>query len=232
MQFGPERGLRRLSAHPRRGSARCSRPRCRPAVHARRSTEMYPQGGAGSTLVDVPELSGILCGEFRPGHFDGVATVVAMLLNLVQPDVGCLRREGLPAAHDHPPLDRGPVPARADRRRADGARRRRPRDEFAQPVPESAGARHRTAGVPRARPCPAAARVRRRRRGGHRARGARRAGRRRASGPITSKCGWPARSQPHGPNVDVVVLMAARLGRARLIDNVQCRAAGEVGQGG
>ena len=50
--------------------------------------EMYPLGSAGSTIVDVPDLSGILCGAFRPGHFQGVATVVVKLLNLVQPDVG------------------------------------------------------------------------------------------------------------------------------------------------
>src|SRR5512137_1279324 len=50
--------------------------------------EMYPLGVAGSTIVDVPDLSGILCGAFRPGHFQGVATVVVKLLNLVQPDVG------------------------------------------------------------------------------------------------------------------------------------------------
>jgi pantoate--beta-alanine ligase len=48
--------------------------------------DMYPRGRNSSTLVDVPDLSGILCGEFRPGHFVGVATVVAMLLNLVQAD--------------------------------------------------------------------------------------------------------------------------------------------------
>ncbi|HVN41729.1 MAG TPA: pantoate--beta-alanine ligase [Steroidobacteraceae bacterium] len=48
--------------------------------------EMYPDGKAGSTIVDVPELTGILCGAFRPGHFQGVATVVVKLLSLVQPD--------------------------------------------------------------------------------------------------------------------------------------------------
>ena len=48
--------------------------------------DMYPRGRDSSTLVDVPDLSGILCGEYRPGHFVGVATVVAMLLNLVQAD--------------------------------------------------------------------------------------------------------------------------------------------------
>jgi pantoate--beta-alanine ligase len=48
---------------------------------------VYPEGHTHSTIVDVPELSGILCGEFRPGHFRGVATVVVKLLNIVAPDV-------------------------------------------------------------------------------------------------------------------------------------------------
>jgi pantoate--beta-alanine ligase len=49
--------------------------------------EMYPLGQATSTRVHVPDLDGILCGAFRPGHFVGVATIVTKLLNLVQPDV-------------------------------------------------------------------------------------------------------------------------------------------------
>jgi pantoate--beta-alanine ligase len=49
--------------------------------------ELYPDGGTQSTLVTVRGLSDILCGEFRPGHFDGVATVVAKLFGIVQPDV-------------------------------------------------------------------------------------------------------------------------------------------------
>jgi len=48
--------------------------------------EMYPQRDRPGTVVSVPELSGILCGEFRPGHFDGVASVVTRLFNIVQPD--------------------------------------------------------------------------------------------------------------------------------------------------
>jgi pantoate--beta-alanine ligase len=49
--------------------------------------EMYPSGSVGSTVVDVPGLTDILCGVVRPGHFQGVATVVVKLLCLVQPDV-------------------------------------------------------------------------------------------------------------------------------------------------
>lgn len=49
--------------------------------------EMYPDGMENSTRVEVPHLSDILCGASRVGHFIGVATVVMKLFNLLQPDV-------------------------------------------------------------------------------------------------------------------------------------------------
>ncbi len=49
--------------------------------------EMYPHGLPLTTEVKVSKVSEGLEGEFRPGHFEGVATVVNVLFNLVQPDV-------------------------------------------------------------------------------------------------------------------------------------------------
>jgi pantoate--beta-alanine ligase len=47
--------------------------------------EMYPEGSAAR--VEVEGISDILEGDSRPGHFSGVATIVAKLFNLVQPDI-------------------------------------------------------------------------------------------------------------------------------------------------
>ena len=58
------------------------------------TTENFYAANA-STWVDVEKVSDGLCGTFRPGHFRGVATVVAMLFNAVQPQVAVFGRKDL-----------------------------------------------------------------------------------------------------------------------------------------
>ena len=48
---------------------------------------IYPSGTGQQTRVEVPDISDILCGATRPGHFVGVATIVCKLFNMVQPDI-------------------------------------------------------------------------------------------------------------------------------------------------
>ena len=85
LQFGPRedygRYPRTLQADAEGIAAECD------LLFAPTVEEMYPRGVAGHAEVHVPGISDILCGASRPGHFTGVATVVAKLLNLVQPDV-------------------------------------------------------------------------------------------------------------------------------------------------
>jgi pantoate--beta-alanine ligase len=86
LQFGPSEDY---TAYPRTleddqkllEQARCD------LLFAPSVGEMYPTGGDQRTLVIVRGLSNILDGEFRPGHFDGVATVVTKLFGIVAPDV-------------------------------------------------------------------------------------------------------------------------------------------------
>lgn len=48
--------------------------------------EIYPQGTESQAIVSVPGLTQDYCGKSRPGHFDGVTTVVSRLFNICQPD--------------------------------------------------------------------------------------------------------------------------------------------------
>ncbi|MFO3906678.1 pantoate--beta-alanine ligase [Enterobacter hormaechei] len=51
--------------------------------------DIYPKGTEEATYVDVPGISTMLEGASRPGHFRGVSTIVSKLFNLVQPDIAC-----------------------------------------------------------------------------------------------------------------------------------------------
>jgi pantoate--beta-alanine ligase len=91
-QFGPNEDF---SKYPRTFEA--DRRGCEEAgadlIFAPTAADFYPAGA--STWVDVEGVSAGLCGEFRPGHFRGVATVVAMLFNAVQADVAVFGRKDL-----------------------------------------------------------------------------------------------------------------------------------------
>ncbi|MGH8234984.1 MAG: pantoate--beta-alanine ligase [Rhodanobacteraceae bacterium] len=54
---------------------------------------MYPFGPDHALRIHVPDIGDILEGEHRPGHFDGVATVVAKLMTMVEPDLAVFGRK-------------------------------------------------------------------------------------------------------------------------------------------
>ena len=79
-----------LSAYPRTLEQDCAHlSGLADAIFTPTPELMYPQGQAEQTRVIVPGISQVLEGALRPGHFDGVSTVVCKLFNLVQPDVAC-----------------------------------------------------------------------------------------------------------------------------------------------
>jgi pantoate--beta-alanine ligase len=83
-QFGPNEDL---SRYPRDedGDLAKARPCGVDLAFCPDAAAMYPPGA--QTFVEVRELSGPLCGEKRPGHFAGVATIVTKLFNLTRPHV-------------------------------------------------------------------------------------------------------------------------------------------------
>lgn len=84
LQFGPQEDF---AAYPRTPEAdlACLLEAGVDAVFLPTDSAIYPQGRERHTQVWVPGLSEGLCGHFRPGHFQGVTTVVARLFGLVRP---------------------------------------------------------------------------------------------------------------------------------------------------
>ena len=86
MQFGPNEDL---DNYPRTLDADCAALEKLgvSAVYTPTVSDVYPRGLEQQTKVSVPGISYILCGASRPGHFEGVATIVCKLFNMVQPQV-------------------------------------------------------------------------------------------------------------------------------------------------
>ncbi len=91
-QFGPNEDFARYPRTPDADAEGLAAQGCDvlflPPVEA-----LYPNGAHASVKVVVPELPDQLEGAIRPGHFDGVATVVAKLFNLVQPRLAVFGRK-------------------------------------------------------------------------------------------------------------------------------------------
>jgi pantoate--beta-alanine ligase len=83
-QFGPQEDLARYPRAMERDSDLCRKVGVA-VLFAPTAEEIYPRGF--QTYVTVEDLSKPLCGASRPGHFRGVATVVAKLFQIVAPDV-------------------------------------------------------------------------------------------------------------------------------------------------
>ncbi|MDE2449524.1 MAG: pantoate--beta-alanine ligase [Gammaproteobacteria bacterium] len=86
MQFGPNEDFAHYPRTPAQDARMLAEAGC-DLMFMPDVAEIYPNGSERATRVEVPGLSSILDGEFRPGHFEGVATVVTKLFEIVQPDV-------------------------------------------------------------------------------------------------------------------------------------------------
>lgn len=86
LQFGPAEDLAKYPRTPEADQTRLSDAGCDVAFLPSVS-EVYPDGFVSQAIVSVPKVTEGLCGAVRPGHFDGMATVVNKMFNIVQPDV-------------------------------------------------------------------------------------------------------------------------------------------------
>src|SRR3984893_11428246 len=86
MQFGPNEDFAHYPRTPQQDARMLAAAGCN-LMFMPEVDEIYPHGAERATRVEVPGLSRILDGEFRPGHFEGVSTVVAKLFHIVEPDV-------------------------------------------------------------------------------------------------------------------------------------------------
>lgn len=86
LQFGPDEDYDRYPRVLERDRALLAEHGA-DAVFAPAVETLYPEGTEAAVRIHVPGLEDILCGADRPGHFSGVATVVAKLFNAAEPDI-------------------------------------------------------------------------------------------------------------------------------------------------
>ena len=91
-QFGPGEDLSRYPRDLDRDQNLCLRLGVA-ILFIPEAAEVYPTGFC--TSISVGPIADQLCGQFRPGHFRGVATVVAKLFNMVQPDLAFFGQKDL-----------------------------------------------------------------------------------------------------------------------------------------
>jgi pantoate--beta-alanine ligase len=91
-QFGPNEDYARYPRTPDADVAGLDAHGCDVAFLPT-SEEMYPFGTMGCVQMHVPGITDILDGAHRPGHFNGVAQVVARLFNMVQPQLAVFGRK-------------------------------------------------------------------------------------------------------------------------------------------
>ena len=85
LQFGLNEDWDKYPRTMERDMARLREAECDFLFHPDES-EIYPNGMDQQTRVVCPAMTDVLCGASRPGHFEGVTTVVTKLFNIVQPD--------------------------------------------------------------------------------------------------------------------------------------------------
>ncbi|OIO33132.1 MAG: pantoate--beta-alanine ligase [Candidatus Omnitrophica bacterium CG1_02_40_15] len=83
-QFGPKEDFKKYPRDFKRDFSLCEKENV-DIVFAPKVEEMYPENYA--TYINVEKITDTLCGASRPGHFRGVATVVAKLFNITMPDI-------------------------------------------------------------------------------------------------------------------------------------------------
>ena len=95
-QFGPKEDFKKYPRNMKKDLKLCEKEAV-DIIFAPEAREMYPEGFA--TYVKVERITDMLCGASRPGHFRGVATVVAKLFNIIMPDIAYFgQKDGQQAA--------------------------------------------------------------------------------------------------------------------------------------